>query len=259
MRIPKNFCQPIKKMSQYPRSTYQGLAGTQNLPPVNVYNPNLNQAPLFDVSAGQTTPRAPQRVSASPRRSPLPAQTNVNVEVTRENENKGFSVQRASVWAYIIISLIVIGIIWLIIRNSLANDYYDAVRKPSWAPTSQVLFVGWIIAIIVLGIIASRGNIGLADAADIEHAGSTRNSIAIAYGIIVILLILWALVFFVQRNATLALVIGILAWLVALWLLWLLWNVDRTAAYLLILYLIWHTYIVIVNWSIVNLNRPVTV
>lgn len=221
-------------MAQTYPTSFQGALG---LPPANAYGANQ---PLFNTER-PLSPGSPRNRNAFTR-----------TKITIDNEDEGLlSLRRSSLWLYVLLAVIVIGILWLIIYNAPKPNAYDAAVKPSWAPTSQVLYVDWIIALILLGIAGSRGNIGalLTDGAQIA-----RNSIAIAFALEVILVIIWAVLFFTSKNFTWALIVGILAFVVGIWLLFQLWNADRAASYLLILYLLWVLYIVAVNWQIRNQN-----
>ncbi|MEL7658655.1 MAG: TspO/MBR family protein [Bacillota bacterium] len=144
----------------------------------------------------------------------------------------------------ILISLGVGGLSALLTRNSM--DVYKDLVKPELAPPSWVFPVVWTVLFILMGISAY-----LVYISDSLY----KNSALKIYAAQLVVNFFWTIIFFNLEMYLLA-----FFWLILLWILIVLmiasfYKVNKTAAYLMIPYLLWVTFAGYLNLSIYLLNR----
>lgn len=135
------------------------------------------------------------------------------------------------------------GLSGFLTTNSM--EVYKNLNQPNLAPPPLVFPVVWTILYILMGISAYL--IYQSDSAD-------KGKALILYGAQLIFNFIWPLIFF---NGAMYLFSFI--WLVALWIVVLLminsfYNINKSAAYLQIPYLLWLTFAAYLNLSICLLN-----
>lgn len=139
------------------------------------------------------------------------------------------------------------GIVGSVFTASQIEDWYLYLAKPSFNPPNWLFGPVWIILYTLMGIslylIWSKGY-------------KNKN---IKYGVNVFFVhlfinSLWSIVFFGLHQLGAALVIIIGLWLMIIYLISLFWKIEKTAAYLLIPYLLWVTFASFLNFSIWQLN-----
>jgi len=144
----------------------------------------------------------------------------------------------------ILISLGVGGLSGFLTRNSM--DVYKDLIKPELSPPGWVFPIVWTILFILMGISAY-----LVYRSDSPY----RNSSLKIYALQLVVNFFWTIIFFNLQMYLLAFL-----WLLLLWVLILLMivsfhKVNKTAAYLMIPYLLWVTFAGYLNLSIYLLNR----
>lgn len=140
----------------------------------------------------------------------------------------GLSQHNVQLWPYIVVSLGVGVLGSLFTGQGVNSQWYQSMPKAPIQPANWFFTVIWTIIYIVLGYAAYKGY------------SQTGNPIFnYVFALNLALNLLWCYVFFVMKNAKLALAIIMLLLLTTIWLVVLLWNVDRTSSYLLFIYVGW--------------------
>lgn len=126
-------------------------------------------------------------------------------------------------------------------------DWYPALVKPWFMPPGWLFAPVWVVLYTLMGI-----------AVFFIWREDVQKRLAV-YGLVVfdVQLVLngaWSILFFGYHAITLALVDIILLWSAIIVTLVIFWRIKRTAALLMIPYIIWVSFAVLLNWSIVILN-----
>lgn len=150
-------------------------------------------------------------------------------------------------WKKLIVSLVIPlavgGLSALLTREGM--ERFSEVQKPPLAPPAWLFPVAWTILYVLMGVAAYL--IWVA-----PHPFTLQFA---AYGTQLFFNFFWSLIFFNLKNDLFAFV-----WLVFLWLFILLTVLlfrrnDRTAAWLMVPYLVWVTFAGYLNLGIYLLNR----
>ncbi|MCX9084481.1 MAG: tryptophan-rich sensory protein [Candidatus Methanoperedens sp.] len=125
--------------------------------------------------------------------------------------------------------------------------WYAALQKPSFAPPNWVFFPVWTALFIMMGI-----SLFLVWQKGCEDK-KVKTAIIIFAGQLV-LNALWSFAFFGLRSPLLGLVEIVILWVAILATIMSFMKISRTAAYLLIPYILWVSFAAMVNFSIWRLN-----
>jgi len=126
--------------------------------------------------------------------------------------------------------------------------WFATLQKPSFAPPNWVFGPVWTSLYIMMGI-----SLFLVWQKGLENK-TVKAAIYLFAGQLV-LNALWSVVFFGLRSPLLGLIEIIILWIAILATILSFMKVSRTAAYLLIPYILWVSFASIVNFSIWSLNR----
>ncbi|WP_298487353.1 TspO/MBR family protein [uncultured Maribacter sp.] len=151
---------------------------------------------------------------------------------------------------YIIICVclcLVIGFLSSFATQSSVNDWYVTLNKPNFNPPNWVFAPVWTLLYILMGIAA-----GLVLAKGFYHLWV--KTALYHFGFQLLLNALWSIVFFGLKQPLWALFIIIA--LVVMLLITFKWFkiVNKTAAYMLIPYILWVSFATILNYKIWELN-----
>lgn len=140
-----------------------------------------------------------------------------------------------------------IGFLSSFATQSSVNDWYLELNKPSFNPPNWIFAPVWTVLYIMMGVAA-----GIVWAKGFYHIWV--KTALYHFGIQLLFNALWSIIFFGFKNPFGALLI-ILALLVLL-IFTIKWFkvVSRTAAYLLIPYLLWVCFATALNYKIWELN-----
>jgi len=130
--------------------------------------------------------------------------------------------------------------------GSISTWYVDIV-KPSFNPPNWLFAPVWTILYTLMGI----------SAALVWHKGLEQRSVKIALSFFAIQLLLnglWSILFFGFQQLGLAFAEILLLWSLIVLCIILFININKTAAFLLIPYLLWVTFATILNFNIWQLN-----
>lgn len=142
---------------------------------------------------------------------------------------------------------LVVGFLSGFATQSSVDTWYETLNKPSFNPPNWIFAPVWTVLYILMGIAA-----GIVWSKGYYHKWVKTAMYHFFFQLL--FNVLWSLVFFGYRSPGLAfLVIIILLILIILTYKWFR-IVNKTAAYLLIPYLIWVGFATILNFSIWQLN-----
>jgi len=139
------------------------------------------------------------------------------------------------------------GFIGSFFTSPAITTWYATLQKPSFAPPNWVFFPVWTSLFIMMGIslflIWQKG----------WEDKKVRTGIYI-FAVQLVLNALWSIVFFGLKSPLTGLIEIIILWIVILATILSFMKVSRTAAYLLIPYILWVSFAAIVNFWIWRLN-----
>ncbi len=150
---------------------------------------------------------------------------------------------------------IIFAVAWAVILGLVGGlltkigEWYRNLAKPSWQPPDWLFGPAWTI---ILGL-AAWAFVLCWDAA--EAAGQGGFLIAL-YGINAVFHFLWSPIFFTLRRPDWALIEVPFLWLSVLSLTVFLREWSVLASWLIVPYLVWVSFAAILNWKIVQLNKP---
>jgi translocator protein len=129
--------------------------------------------------------------------------------------------------------------------STAANGWYQALVLPPWQPPGPVFGIAWALLYTLVGAAA-----GLVAAARAPQRGY---ALAL-FGFQLLLNLGWSPLFFVGHAVlpALALLLGVLAFAIATTLAFA--RISRTAAWLMLPYLVWLSYAAVLNLRVYQLN-----
>ena len=139
------------------------------------------------------------------------------------------------------------GIGSIFTRDSV-EDWYPKLEKPSFTPPGWIFGPVWTLLFALMGIslyVVSQQR---------EEGGAPRTS-HVLFGIQLVLNVLWSYLFFGRRSPGWALVEIVFLWAAIAATTGAFWRVSRTAALLLLPYLLWTSFAALLNYEIWCLNR----
>lgn len=131
------------------------------------------------------------------------------------------------------------GIIGSFFTFSAIPTWYVTLDKPSFSPPNWIFGPVWTLLYILMGISLYRV--------------WTNKKVPTVFWVQLILNTLWSIIFFGMRNPTLALVDIAALWIAIVLTIKAFYEINKLAAYLLIPYLLWVSFAIILNLSIVLL------
>ena len=135
------------------------------------------------------------------------------------------------------------GILGSVFTASSVSTWYTTLIKPAFAPPNWVFGPVWTTIFALMGVAAFL----------VWRAGLHRRDVRIALAIGVAQLVLnflWSVIFFGLRNPGAAFVEIIILWLAILATMIAFARVSRTAAWLLVPYIVWVSFAAYLNYSI---------
>jgi len=129
------------------------------------------------------------------------------------------------------------------------GSWYESLRFPPFRPPNWLFGPAWTVIFI---LIATSGVIAWDHAAD----AATRRNLLILFAINGVLNVLWSPLFFKLRRPDWAFRELIAFWLSVLALVVFIAGISAEAAWIIAPYLVWVTFAGVLNWSVVQLNKP---
>ena len=155
----------------------------------------------------------------------------------------------SSFWRYAIaiVGTVAIGSLSGLATANSIDTWYATLEKPFFNPPNWIFGPVWTLLYILMGVAA-----GLVWSSTAE-ATVKRRALA-AYILQLGLNALWSILFFGLRSPQLALTEIVLLWIAIVWCMRLFEPIQRTAAYLLVPYLLWVSFASVLNGAILWLN-----
>ena len=150
----------------------------------------------------------------------------------------------------LIISILVCqgaGIIGSLFTSPAISGWYVGIQKPSFNPPNWVFAPVWTLLFLLMGIsVYLVWNRGL---------GSKKTKTAILFFALQLTLnIFWSILFFGLQSPLYAFIEIIMLWLAILLTVISFYKISKTAAYFLLPYILWVSFALILNFSILILN-----
>ncbi len=156
---------------------------------------------------------------------------------------------KKSKWKVYLISILIPEIVGILAGLLTAGgmDSYNMLEKPALTPPAIVFPIVWTILYALMGISAAR--IWLAPPSKDRSQGIKLYALQLFFNFF------WSILFFNLQAFGFSFL-----WIIALWTLILLmiitfYDVDKTAAYLQIPYLVWVTFAAYLNYMVWMLNK----
>ncbi|WP_159800699.1 TspO/MBR family protein [Flavobacterium sp. MK4S-17] len=148
-----------------------------------------------------------------------------------------------------VVTCVAVGYISGEVTRESVTTWYTTIQKPSFNPPNWLFAPVWTTLYILMGIAA-----GLVWA-KIDDDKATVKKALLFFGIQLALNALWSILFFGLQNPLLALIEIVLLWLMIYETFIQFNKVHKTAAWLIIPYLLWVSFAMVLNASIWWLNR----
>jgi benzodiazapine receptor len=129
------------------------------------------------------------------------------------------------------------------------GEWYESLSFPSWRPPNWLFAPAWTLIFILIAASAVMGW-------ERAQGGASRNWLVMLFAVNAILNVAWSGLFFRLRRPDWAFAELVMLWLSIVSLVVFLSGLSRTAALLLLPYLAWVTFAGLLNFKIVQLNRP---
>jgi len=139
------------------------------------------------------------------------------------------------------------GLIGSIFTTPKIATWYAALDKPGFNPPSWIFGPVWTALFLLMGIAAYL----------VWKKGLDNRGVKMALAIFVAQLVanvLWSVFFFGQENPGLGFAWILLLWAMIAWTIYEFRKISKTAAYLLVPYILWVSFASILNYSIWQLN-----
>jgi len=153
-------------------------------------------------------------------------------------------------WVKLVIAIFVselAGVVGAIFAAPSLSTWYPSLRQPIFSPPNFLFAPVWTLLFLLMGIAAYL----------VWQAGLNRREVRLGLGIFLLQLglnVLWTYLFFGLQNPLAGFVEIVFLWLAILATVLVFGRVSRTAAWLLLPYLIWVGFAAALNFSIVQLN-----
>lgn len=139
------------------------------------------------------------------------------------------------------------GIIGSVFTVSAIPNWYSTLIKPALNPPSWVFGPVWTMLYALMGIAAFL----------VWKNGWERKDVKMALGVFGIQLFLnaiWSIIFFGLQSPGWALVDIVLLWLAIVWTMVVFYKISKSAAWLLVPYILWVSFAAYLNYAIWALN-----
>lgn len=148
-------------------------------------------------------------------------------------------------WKVLIISLIVVFAVGflgsLFTSPNTGGDWYNSI-KPAITPPSFVFPVVWNILFFLIALSLYF--------AWTKSKKKEKPQIIWAFGVNLVLNVLWSVIFFHFKLPTIAFIEIILLWLSILWMILVTRKINKVSPWLLLPYLIWVAFATVLNFII---------
>ena len=139
------------------------------------------------------------------------------------------------------------GVIGSLFTSPAISTWYATIQKPSFNPPNWIFAPVWILLFILMGLslylIWSKG---------FKYKG-TKIAIFVFF-VQLILNVLWSILFFALQSPLYAFIEIIILWFMILLTIISFYRVSKITIYLLLPYIIWVSFALVLNFSILIIN-----
>jgi translocator protein len=139
------------------------------------------------------------------------------------------------------------GIIGSFFTVGSIDTWYATLVKPALNPPAWVFGPVWITLYALMGVAAWLVWIS-------GSAPDEKKKALTVFALQLFLNALWSIIFFGFENPGLALAEIVLLWLAILWTMIVFYKISKPAAWLLVPYILWVSFAIYLNYSILVLN-----
>jgi len=128
------------------------------------------------------------------------------------------------------------------------KGWYQTINKPAWNPPNWIFAPVWTTLYVLMGIALYL----------VWKSGNSNKAKTIPLSFFTMQLglnFLWSFIFFNQHQIGWALVDIILLWVFILLTIFSFSNINKTASWLLVPYIVWVSFAMILNYTIWQLNK----
>lgn len=139
------------------------------------------------------------------------------------------------------------GVIGSVFTSSSVSTWYPTLIKPAYTPSGQVIGSVWIILFLLMGISLFT----------VWREGRDKPGVNFALNIFaaqLIVNVLWSAAFFGLQSPLAGIIVIAILWVLIVITILRFWQINRTAALLLVPYIIWVSFAAYLNYSIWRLN-----
>ena len=144
----------------------------------------------------------------------------------------------------ILIPLILGGVIGLLNRNGFES--FETIEKPSFAPGTVIFPIAWSILYLLMGL---SSYIVFISSDEKKRGALTAFYIQLAANLV------WPILFFALNEYFFSFLCLVLLIIFEVITILLFYPINKTAAYLLLPYLLWSTFAAVLNYQIYVLNK----
>jgi len=148
--------------------------------------------------------------------------------------------------AFLVLPLLA-GIFGAYFTTQSIPTWYATLEKPWFAPPNWAFGPVWITLYLIMGFSAYL-------VADSNIEPGEKKGALLVFGLQLALNALWSFIFFGLRSPLYGFIEIVLLWLAIAWTIWLFSKISKTAAWLLVPYILWVTIASALNLSIVMMN-----
>jgi len=139
------------------------------------------------------------------------------------------------------------GVIGSVFTSPAITTWYAQLEKPSFNPPNWVFAPVWSLLFLLMGI-------ALYLIWSNEAESRKKRTAILIFAVQLVLNILWSVFFFGLQSPLHAFIEIIILWLAILLTIISFYKISKTAAYLLLPYILWVSFASILNFSIMILN-----
>jgi translocator protein len=153
-------------------------------------------------------------------------------------------------WGILALSILIaegVGVLGSIFTLDSISSWYAGIIRPSFSPPNWIFGPVWTTLYLLMGISAYL----------VWQKGFERKDVKRAlwvYGIQLVLNFLWSMIFFSLHNIGGAFIEIILLWIFIALNIYMFYKISKSAAYLLVPYILWVSFAAVLNYSIWALN-----
>jgi benzodiazapine receptor len=139
------------------------------------------------------------------------------------------------------------GVLGSVFTSSSVLTWYPTLIKPSFAPPGSIIGAVWIVLFTLMGV-----SLYLVWRED--GAGRDRNISLGVFAAQLVVNVAWSWAFFGLQSPLAGLVVIAVLWLLILQCIVRFWRISRSAALLLLPYILWVSFATFLNYTIWRLN-----